>query len=86
MKKFLLVAVLAAACFMEFNPDGEYQYLSHTVQTGETVWEIAEQYAPAQTKTFNEFVFEIQEKNQLAGKYIHPGDKLVIPMWVRAKK
>ena len=81
-----LAAVLAAVCFMEFNPAGEYQYINHTVQTGETVWGIAEQYAPAQAKTFNEFVFEIQDKNRLAGKYIRPGDVLVIPMWVRAKK
>ena len=79
----VMVALVMAVCFMEFNPSGEYQYITHTVQTGQTVWEIAEQYAPAQSKSFNEFVFEIQDKNKLQGKYIQPGDQLTIPLWVK---
>ena len=85
MIKFLLAVVLIV-CFMEFNPDGEYQYITHTVQTGETVWCIAERLADCQSKPFNEFVFEISQKNNLAGKFIKPGDVLIIPLWVRAKK
>lgn len=81
----LLLAIVIAVCFMEFNPDGEYQYITHTVQTGETVWCIAERLADCQCKPFNEFVFEISEKNNLQGKFIKPGDVLIIPLWVRAK-
>lgn len=55
-------------------------YIQHTVQAGETVWAIAESYADSQRKPFNEFVYDIQSENKLAGKHIHPGDVLVIPM------
>lgn len=79
----VLLAVVTCVCLMEFNPAGEYQYVTHTVKTGETVWNIAEQYAPAQAKPFNEFVFEISDANKLRGKYIQPGDRLTIPLWVK---
>jgi hypothetical protein len=46
---------------------------------------VAERYADCQVKTLNEFVFEISERNQLSGKQIYPGDKLVIPLWTRAE-
>lgn len=83
MKLILLCAMLC--CLMSFSPDGEYQYVTHTVQTGETVWEIAERLADCQCKPFNEFVYEISEKNNLQGKYIRPGDVLIIPLWVRVR-
>ena len=84
MIKFLLVVALLT-CFLEFNQNGEYQYVTHTVQTGETVWHIAERLADCQSKPFNEFIYEISEKNNLQGKFIKPGDVLIIPLWVRAK-
>ena len=68
------------------DPEGDVTDITYTVQTGDTVWAIAEQFADCQAKPFNEFVFEIQQRNNLAGKYIVPGDQLVIPLWTRAKK
>ena len=87
MKKFLAMVMAAACvCYMSMDPEGEVTNITYTVQTGDTVWAIAEQFADAQAKPFNEFVFEIQDRNNLAGKYIVPGDQLVIPLWTRAKK
>ena len=87
MKKMLAVmAVVLCMCYMSMEPEGEVTDITYTVQTGDTVWAIAEKYSDAQVKPFNEFVFEIQDRNNLAGKYIVPGDQLVIPLWTRAKK
>ncbi|MBO5603966.1 MAG: LysM peptidoglycan-binding domain-containing protein [Acidaminococcaceae bacterium] len=88
MKKMLAVmaAMVACACYMSMDPEMDVTDISYTVQTGDTVWAIAERYADTQVKPFCEFVFEIQEKNNLAGKHIIPGDQLVIPLWTRAKK
>lgn len=87
MKKFMtMVMVVACVCYMSMDPEGDTTDITYTVQTGDTVWAIAEQFADFQAKPFNEFVFEIQQRNNLAGKYIVPGDQLVIPLWTRAKK
>lgn len=82
----LMIAVTLGVCYMEMNPEGDVTDITYTVQAGDTVWAIAERYADCQAKPFNEFVFDIQHRNHLAGKYIIPGDQLIIPLWVRAKK
>lgn len=87
MKTFLAVTAMALCmCFMSMNPEGEVTNITYTVQTGDTVWAIAEKYADCQAKPFNEFVWMIGDRNNLAGKYIRPGDRLIIPLWTRAKK
>lgn len=89
MKHFLtamLLTLCVGMCTMAMEPDGEVTDITYTVQTGDTVWAIAEKYADCQAKPFNEFVWMIGDRNQLAGKYIRPGDQLVIPLWTRAKK
>jgi LysM domain protein len=80
----VIAAVLLAGCMEFFPPATETEYIRHTVHTGETVWEIAGKYADCQTKSFNEFVYSIQHENKLTGRYIQPGDKLIIPL-VREK-
>ncbi len=86
MTRLIVVLLLiAATCLWDFNPAGHVDEIVYTVHTGDTVWAVAERYADCQVKTLNEFVFEISERNQLSGKHICPGDKLVIPLWTRAK-
>ena len=71
MKHFLIglfTTLAVGMCAMAMNPEGDVTDITYTVQTGDTVWAIAEQYADAQAKPFNEFVFEIQQRNNLAGK------------------
>lgn len=85
MKAIVAMLLLIGMCLMDFTPAGEYQNITYTVHTGDTVWHIAEKYASCQAKTFEEFVYEISEKNKLAGRHIYPGDKLIIPLWVRAR-
>ena len=79
---FMVAAIICAGIIVAVEPATETVYARYTVQAGDTVWDIAGQYADRQTKPFNEFVFEIQQENKLAGRYIQPGDTLVIPLAV----
>ena len=76
----MIATLLFIAGFVLAQPKTEMHYTQHTVRAGETVWGIAEQYADGQVQPLNEFVFCIQSENHLAGKYIRPGDVLVIPL------
>lgn len=80
LELLMVVSLIGSLCVIFMEPATETDYIQHTVQTGETVWAIAERYADKQVKPFNVFVFEIQQQNKLAGRYIQPGDILVIPM------
>ena len=82
----LIATLLFIAGFVLAQPKTEMRYTLHTVQAGETVWYIAEKYADGQEQPFAEFVFSIQSENRLAGKYIRPGDVLIIPMVTEVKK
>ena len=77
----VLSLLVTLCCWAACSPTTtETRFVEHSVQAGETVWEIASKYADRQVKPFNEFVYEIQAQNKLAGRYIQPGDVLVIPM------
>lgn len=82
----MIATILFIAGYILAQPKTEMQYTQHTVRAGETVWCIAEKYADMQVRPMNEFVYGIQSENHLAGKYIRPGDVLVIPMAVPEKK
>lgn len=89
MKHFLIglfTTLAVGMCAMAMTPEGDVTDITYTVQTGDTVWQIAEKYADCQCKPFDEFVWMIGDRNNLAGKYIRPGDVLVIPLYTRAKQ
>ena len=78
----IVVSMVATLGFVAMEPATQTTYARYTVQAGDTVWDIAERYADQQRKPFGEFVFSIQQENKLAGRYIQPGDTLVIPLAV----
>lgn len=80
-----MLLLIVAMCLWDFNPAGHVDEIVYTVHTGDTIWAVAERYADCQVKSLGEFVFDISERNKLSGKHIYPGDKLVIPLWTRAK-
>ena len=82
----IVISAIGIICTLAMEPETETSYLQHTIQTGETVWEIAEKYSDRQRKPLNEFVYSIQQENTLTGRYIHPGDVLVIPLAVPVQK
>jgi LysM repeat protein len=55
-------------------------YVNRTVTYGDTLWEIAEEYAPEKTD-LRKFVATICDTNNLRSKEIHPGQSLQIPVY-----
>lgn len=53
-------------------------YVEYYVQTGDTLWDIAEAYSNNNVD-LREFISEIEEKNQLKSAYIYSGDVLLVP-------
>lgn len=49
----------------------------HTVSSGESLWELAEKYAPDDDP--RAFVFELRRLNGLDTSSVSPGQKLLIP-------
>lgn len=82
LELLMVVSMMCAGIVVATQPATETVYARYTVQPGDTVWAIAGQYADRQTRPFNEFVYSIQAENKLAGRYIQPGDEIVIPMVV----
>lgn len=79
--ELLMVAtMLFIGVFTLFQPATQISYVRHTVQAGETVWQIAENFSGQQIKPLNEFSWMISKENGLEGKHIHPGDQLLIPL------
>jgi LysM domain len=58
------------------NPSGSHPVA--VVQPGDTLWSIAERYAPGRDRF--ETIAEIQRLNGLAGYTVHPGQHLVLPL------
>ena len=54
-------------------------YESYEVQSGDSLWKIAEQYAADYGMTTSEYVEVLREMNHLRGDRIITGQRLVIP-------
>lgn len=83
---FLAVLAIAATALVALGTPtalaswgDEQQYVSVTVQPGDTLWGYAEQYAPAGTDP-RDFVLTIQEANGLPTGHIATGSQIDIPV------
>ncbi len=58
--------------------DGEVEYISVTVQAGESLWSISEEMTPGH-RDLRETMYEIVQHNNLDNEIIHPGQVLEVP-------
>ena len=76
----LLLAVTAAArAGGTPAPDEPAAFVTHTVRSGDTLWEIAGVHAP-QGADLRDFVFDLKQVNGLASSGLQPGQILLIPV------
>lgn len=76
----IILVVAGLMYFMSSKPASQVYYQPIRIQTGDTLWKIASQYAPAH-KDIREVVYEIQSYNHLvdAGT-LRPGMIIHIPV------
>ncbi|HCO18477.1 MAG TPA: hypothetical protein DIT39_02535 [Tissierellales bacterium] len=81
----LIIAVASLILFTLFNMSGAYgseletKYEEHLVTAGDSLWEIALEYAP-EDYDIRKLIYEIKEHNNLQTSMIYEGERLLIPM------
>lgn len=63
---------------MDVEAITEYKYIEVTVESGDTVWNLAKQHKPADMEIRN-YVYLICKYNNLDNAGIKPGQKIIMP-------
>jgi LysM repeat protein len=71
------IAALAVGWFAHSSP-GAGPERSYRVQTGDTLWSIAERYY-GDSGDLRRAVWQLRERNELSNATITPGQRLVLP-------
>jgi cell division protein YceG involved in septum cleavage len=76
----LLLGVSIRAYYNHKTLNGKNQinYISYTVKSGDTIYNIAKDHKP-EGKKLNNYIVEIQVKNNI-NEVIKPGDRILIPV------
>lgn len=56
-------------------------YSEVKVQTGDTLWDLAQEFGP-DDKDVREIVYEICKLNKISAGSIHPGQTILIPVYI----
>ena len=67
----LLIVIVITAIRLLSKEDKGYELTNYIVRTGDTLWSIAETYAP-EDMDIREYIYFIEEDNELTNKIIYP--------------
>ncbi len=77
-----IFAVSVKTASAEASENQRFKYYTNiTVQSGDTLWSIAEEYRTEEYKTVSTYIKEVQEINHLNGSDIISGSTLVVPYY-----
>lgn len=76
----LLAVSLIFSFVAKVQLNSEDDYITVTIEEGQSLWEIAETFADGHTLSESEFISWVEKENGISGDLIHPGDELVIPV------
>ena len=80
MVLIVVFVMMAHAAFSKpDNISGEYDVISVTVQPGDTLWSIAQEYKPQGTD-LRKFVYDLAANNGIADCNIVPGQTIFVPI------
>ena len=77
----LMFAMIGGYMFGSFDAEGSSRttYEMVTIQYGDTLWEIAECYKPADKDT-RDFMYEICDYNKISAGEIYQGQNIMVPV------
>ena len=76
----LLIVVVIIAIRLSNKEDKGYELTNYIVRAGDTLWSIAETYAP-EDMDIREYIYFIEEDNELTNKLIYPNMNLTIRIY-----
>ncbi|MBS4189337.1 LysM peptidoglycan-binding domain-containing protein [Bacillus sp. FJAT-49705] len=77
---FVLSFITALIMIIQLGGSGKSDYIKITVNEGDTLWQIAEEFSNEHTLSVKEFVVWVEQNNGILSGRIFPGDELVIPV------
>lgn len=77
----LTVCTLIGLALGVYNASGTtyHSYETITIQSGDTLWSIAEEYAPA-NQDIRDYIYEICDKNDITASDLVQGQDILIPV------
>lgn len=72
-----LILSLVLASGLKFNDE---KYITVTVESGASLWEMAEDFSDDHNLSKNEFVAWVERKNGISDGKIYVGDELLLPV------
>lgn len=76
----LAVVVVAMLLIGAMTPDKASEYISYTVQPGDTLWSISEEITPI-GRDLRYTVREIQDENGIENSVIRVGQVILVPVY-----
>lgn len=76
----LVTLSLVATLFIKFNLPTTDQYMTITVQDGESLWEISQKYEEKHSLSKKQFIEWVEKNNGISRDYIIAGKELIVPI------
>lgn len=77
----LLVVSCISALFLGLKSDvSDEEYIKVTVSSGDTIWNLAYQYADDSDLSEKQFVNWVMKHNELSANDLYPGEKIILPV------
>lgn len=77
---FALGLLTAIILIFRFGIEENEEFMKITVNEGDSLWRIAEDYSTEHSLSTKDFVKWVETNNAIPGGRIFPGDELVIPV------
>ena len=77
----ICVLLIAFSSFADAHNTREKYYTSVMVESGDTLWTLADKYGSVEYRDYNAYINEVKEMNHISSDDIHAGSYLVLPYY-----
>lgn len=73
--------LIAFSSFADAHNTREKYYTSVMVESGDTLWTLADEYASLEYRDYNAYIKEVKDLNHISSDDIHAGSYLILPYY-----